>query len=376
MNLKLKQIIDVYIGKAILLLNLVAVRGLGLILRRDHRLKEDPQHILVIKILGLGSVIMASDSIYSLKKRYPQAKLILLCGKGVKAGIEPLELFDDIWTIDDKSFLKLVSSGLEALWKSWRLKKCWIVDLEIYSVLTTIFSSWTCAINRFGFQLDKTNFRNYLNTHNVYFNQFIKVSSNYRKLVEAMDVTAFISFSFPEKFKTNNGDRNVVAINNTCSELGGSLRKLPDETLAGLCFTLINETPYTLAFVGAPSDRGSIDEFITRFQLPANRVLNTAGQFGFNEYYSFLGKEARYMLSIDSAPLHIAQKLGIPTFSFWGPINPAQRLDDISNTYYLNKSCSPCIHHTEVIPCGGNNVCMKDMQLDVIVSRLSPLMQP
>jgi ADP-heptose:LPS heptosyltransferase len=374
MNLRLKQIIDVYIGKAILLANLIAVRGTGLLLRRNHNLINEPEHILVIKILGLGSVIMASDSIYSLKRKYPKAKLILLCGNGVKAGIEPLGLFDEIWTINDKSFGKLVRSGLSALWKSWRLKKRWIVDLEIYSVLTTIFSSWTCAINRFGFQLDKTNFRNYLNTHNVYFNQFIKVGINYHNLAAAIGVTEFYKFTFPAEFTRNEYRKDTVVINNTCSELGGSLRKLPDFLLAGVCREILSSTSYKIAFVGAPSDRGEVEQFILKHQLEHSRVINAAGKYDFPEYYTFLGSEAKCMISIDSAPLHIAQKLNVPALSFWGPINPVQRLEDISNTYYLNKTCSPCIHHTEVIPCGGNNTCMKDMRLEDIIYMLNRVM--
>lgn len=371
MNLKIKQIIDVYIGKAILLVNLVAVRGAGLLLRRDHRIKEAPKHILVIKILGLGSVIMATNSIWSMKKKYPEARLILLCGNGVKAGIAPLDLFDEIWTINDQSFFTLVSSGIRALVKSWKLKKLWVVDLEIYSVLTTIFSSWTCAINRFGFQLDKTTFRNYLNTHNVYFNQFIKVSINYYNLAEAMGVTEFETFLFPQKFHVAGKLKNTVVINNTCSELGGSLRKLPDDTLAGLCEEILRKTPYRIAFLGAPSDYEAIENFINEQGLTNERVMNVAGKYSFLEYYTFLGSEARCMLSIDSAPLHIANKLNLRSLSFWGPINPVQRLEDTANTYYLNKTCSPCIHHTEVIPCGGNNTCMKDMQLNEIFTLLN-----
>ena len=184
MNLKLKQFIDVYVGKLLLLINLVLVRGLGLILSRNHTIDKTPKHILVLKILGLGSVIMASDALYSLRIKYPETKFILLCGKGVEIGIKPTKLFDEIWIINDRNLFTLITSGYKALFKSWQLKKLWVVDLEVYSVLTTIFSAWTLAINRFGFQLDKTYFRNYLNTHNVYFNQFVQVGINYLNLVE------------------------------------------------------------------------------------------------------------------------------------------------------------------------------------------------
>ncbi len=366
MNLKLKQFIDVYIGQVLLGINVVLVRGLGLILNRNHNVDSHPQNIVVIKILGLGSIIMASDAIYSMKLNFPNTRITLLCAKGVAKGIEPIELFDEIIIIDDKNVFTMLKSTLFFLVKALRMKKLWVVDLEVYSVLTTILSAWTCAKNRFGFQLDKTNFRNYLNTHNTYFNQFVRVAINYQKLAESMGVKQFYQFNFPKKFTATNASRNIVFINNTCSELGGHLRKLPDNTLAEVCNFITTETNLDIALVGAPGDAEAIDAFIVSNQLNTTRVKNVAGKLNFNEYYTFLGSKGRLMLSIDSAPLHIALKLKLPVISFWGPISPLHRIADTQFTYFLNKSCSPCIHHTEQIPCGGNNICMKDMDVNHI----------
>ncbi len=373
MNLKLKQFIDVYIGRTILFFNLIAVRSLGLILKRNHSVSIEPKNILIIKILGLGSVIMASDSIYSLKNKYPNAKYILLCGKGVALGIEPLNLFDDILILNDKNIFVLFKSSISILIKTWKLKKLWIMDLEVYSVLTTLFASWTFAINRFGFQLDKTHFRNYLNTHNIYFNQFNMVSTNYQNLAKAMGVTDIIEYVFPLIMEVNNFKKNTIFINNTCSELGGELRKIPDNLLSEICNYLLKNTNYYINFVGAPSDYESINSFILKYNFNTTRVLNIAGKYNFSEYYHYLSNNGKLMISIDSAPLHIANKLKIPCVSLWGPINPLQRLSNIENTYYLKKSCSPCIHHTEFIPCGGNNICMKDMQLNDITKLIHNL---
>lgn len=369
MNLRLKQFIDVYIGKALLVVNLILVRGLGMLLRRNHTLQKPPQTILVIKILGLGSVILASNAIFSLKKKHPNAKLILICGQGVEAGIKPLQLFDEIWTIKDKQLLQMLSSTCMVLFKSWHHKNRWVIDLEVYSVLTTILSAWTGAINRFGFQLDKTNFRNYLNTHNVYFNQFSKVETNYQRLIEAAGVSNHLPFSFPSEF-TSNKNHQYIAINNTCSELGGNLRKIPDQLLVKIIQHLLNSTNLKVILLGAPSDFNQIQAFINGHFSNQIRVENIAGKLDFFAYYNLLGNQTLLMLSIDSAPLHIANKLGIQTISFWGPIAPAQRIDNIENALYLSKPCSPCIHHTEVVPCGGNNHCMKDMDFNWVKHKI------
>jgi hypothetical protein len=68
MNLQLKQWIDGTIGRGLAAINVVLVRGVGLILKRDHSLKEAPDNILVIKMLGLGSILMAMDSLRFMPK--------------------------------------------------------------------------------------------------------------------------------------------------------------------------------------------------------------------------------------------------------------------------------------------------------------------
>ncbi|MGZ5242400.1 MAG: glycosyltransferase family 9 protein, partial [Bacteroidia bacterium] len=197
MLLATKQFIDNAIGTLLVAVNLPLARLFGWLLKRNHSVEKPPKNILVIKILGLGSVILASDALQAIRKKYPQAKMILLCSKSVKAGIEPLGLFDDIWTTHDKNFFTLAGSAINILWQSWKLKDLWVIDLEVYSKLTTIFSLWTLARNRFGFQLNQTHFRNNLNTHNIYFNQFCAVEDNYFEIAKAMGVQQKESFYFP-----------------------------------------------------------------------------------------------------------------------------------------------------------------------------------
>ncbi len=374
MNLKLKQWIDGYIGRFLAAIHVFAVRLAGIILKRDHSLKNPPDAILVIKMLGLGSVFMAADSIYSVKKQYPNAKLILMCGKGVGAGIEPLHLFDEIWIHNDKNLFTLVSSGLKLLIKTWRLKNLWVMDLEVYSVLTTLFSAYTLGLNRFGFQLNKVHFRNYLNTHNVYFNQFKQVQENYNRLAFAMGVNSIKSFTIACNQPLN---KNTIAINNTCSDLGGDLRKIPTHLLQHICNYILSNTEFNIALTGAPTDYNSNQLFINNYVgSNKHKLVNIAGTMPFNDYYNYLQSACAAMISIDSAPLHIAIKLGLPTLSFWGPINPEQRIaTNLPNhSYiYLQTHCSPCIHLSDIVPCGGNNICMKNISVQQATNAVAAL---
>jgi ADP-heptose:LPS heptosyltransferase len=378
MNLKTKQFIDSFIGMPAAVLHLVAARLLGLVMRRNHGTDIPPKNILIIKILGLGSVFLASDALLALKKKYPEAKLILVCNRSLKAGLDGLGLFDEIWAIDDRSFWNMLKTSLSILTKSWSLKRLWVADLEVYSKLTTLFSLWTFAINRFGFYLNEVSFRDKLNTHHVYFNQFCIVEENYKRMAEMMGAETKQKFYFPDfppRISAREKKYNYIAINNTCSELGQE-RKMPDRLMSELCYWIVQNTDYKIALLGAPSDRLEVEGFRKKYlnNIEPSRVLDTIGQFSFDQYYRFLYDDCALVLTIDSAPLHIARKLGVPTISVWGPTVPETRItiDDQNRVVYLGVTCSPCVHFTDILPCGGDNFCMKDITLNQI-TQLIPI---
>jgi ADP-heptose:LPS heptosyltransferase len=381
MKLQFKRKLDFILGNFLVAINLVAAKSLGFVLRRNHAVKKMPDNIVFIKMLGLGSIFLASDAILSVRKHYPNARVVLITGAAIKPGIDPIGLFDEVWEIRDKNFFVLLKDSLKVLFKCWKMKKLWIADLEVYSKLSTVYSLWTCAINRFGFILNPVRFRVNMNTHNIYFNHFINVEENYLRLAEEMGAETAENF-YLEKYLTANrkGEINYtyIAINNTCSDLSLE-RKCPDELLLKVCKWILSNTSYKLAFLGAPSDRDKISTFIhSGFgKEDLLRIENIAGKLSFEEYYNFLHHECSLMLTIDSAPLHIAKKLGLPTLTLWGPTNPLIHINsDVRNAvYYLAKDCSPCVHHTELLPCKGDNICMKHLKEEVITEKLKELIE-
>ncbi len=381
-----KQIADRYIGYTLITFFLPITRLLGVVLKRNHHLNVPPKNILFIKILGLGSLIVALDSIAEIKKKYPDSKLILITDSNIAEGIRPFNIFDEIWRIKSSNFFGLFLSALKYLLKSWRLKQLWVVDLEVYSKLTTLFSLFTLAINRFGFQLFPVHFRKYINTHNIYFNQFLCLEDNYINMCQAVTDGKVNSYYqnpniYSEK-RVNESEKKYIAINNTCSDLA-LVRKMPDDLLQKLCAWILENTNYQIALLGAPADKETNELFIANKLTNGQKtkVINYAFNTSFETYYDFLYKQSAFVISIDSAPLHIAKKLGIPTISLWGPTNPTSYLKIREEEkkrhlfYYLNIPCSPCVHHTTHLPCGGNNICMKQMESKTILVLVQKLIE-
>jgi ADP-heptose:LPS heptosyltransferase len=389
-RIRKKQKIDKYIGYLLIAVLLPLTRLLGITMRRDHTAKEAPQRILFIKLLGLGSLIVASDAIAVLRRRYPNARLILLTDPNIAAGIAPFGLFDEIVAVQTDKIGATFAHMARFLLRSWRWRGLWVVDLEVYSKLTTVLALLTLARNRYGFYLTPVPFRKYLNTHNIVFDQSAYLGDNYRHMAretvgegdgiaeESGRIAA--PFSMPRE---GEGDKPYIILNNTCSGLA-NVRKLPDDSFAEICRWVLEHTSYGLALLGAPDDKEPIDRFV--WNDPAlfakkDRILNVAGAAGdFESYYRFLREEGVCLITIDSGPLHIARKLGLPTLSVWGPTDPVNYLDVPPQerkrhlSYYLGTPCSPCVHRYEKLPCGGDNICMKNIPATAIIAKIQELL--
>jgi ADP-heptose:LPS heptosyltransferase len=375
--------LDKYLGYCLIGMLLPVTRLLGITMRRDHGLQQPPKHLLFIKLLGLGSLVVASDSIQAMRKKLPNTRFILLTDANIASGIAPFRVFDEIWTIDTSSLSITISTSLKYIVQSWQLKNLWVADLEVYSKLTTVYSLLTMARNRFGFHLKPVFFRKFLNTHNIPFKQDACLEDNYYHLRQV--ITQSNIQPSPEKnpVRANEWDKPYIILNNTCSSLA-PVRKLPDITMAAICNWILAHTHFRIAFLGTGNDKAPIDQFIDEY-LPLfkqkGRLTNIAGALDFEAYYHFIADKGVCMVTIDSGPLHIARKLGLPVISVWGPTNPASYIkipasQENRQLFLYNKvACSPCVHHHEQLPCGGNNFCMKEISASSIIEKLSGLLK-
>ncbi len=382
MRLARKRKLDNYLGYILVALLLPVTRLLGITLRRNHQLKEPPSYLLFVKLLGLGSLISASDAILAMRKKYPNTKFILLTERNIAEGIEPFKLFDEIWTTPGEDFWGTCKQSVNLLRKTWKMKKLWVVDLEVYSKLTTVYALLTVARNRFGFFLGPVFFRKFLNTHNVFFDQDSYLEDNYQAMANAV-IGAEQPIIPVAAQRENESSKPYIIVNNTCSDLA-LVRRLPEKTFSDVCEWILENTSYSLAIAGAPKDKDEINRFIEGspgLKKQVDRVSNLAGTMNFDAYYRFLEEKGACLVTIDSGPLHIARKLGLPTISVWGPTDPNNYLkvgpgeENRHQVEYLQVHCSPCVHHYEKLPCGGYNFCMKNISAQHIIEKIQLVLE-
>jgi ADP-heptose:LPS heptosyltransferase len=159
-------------------------------------------------------------------------------------------------------------------------------------------------------------------------------------------------------------DHDYVAVGGGCSDFA-SVRLLPLAEWREFARTHQPEIKLRhWIFLGTASDAQVSEQIAVavRESIPDFSYENKCGQLSLEESFAYIGG-ARQFIGIDSALLHAARALAIPTVSFFGPTDPTTLLEPIADhvdlVYYRPPICSPCLHVTQTPPCKGCNVCME-----------------
>ncbi len=374
-RLDVKKEIDFYIGGLLVFLLYIPVRILGLSLKRNHHLVP-PKHITIIKLLGGGSLLLALPALLAIRKKYPDCRFSLVCSHGIRSAAESLKIFDDVRVIDDRGVGALLSSAL-GTW-IWMLRNCeTVIDLEVHSKLTTIYSTISMARNRIGFYDKNSEWRKRIYTHSIYFNVFNSVYEFYDGIACLFECTEISIISAREHLESlvnselNPELKGCVALGVGCSDLSLE-RQWPVERWIELLQALKRQYPQMkFVFLGGPGDFA----FSDRIASQIDGSLNFCGKLKLMDSVSVL-RRASLFLGIDSMLLHFGRMLQVPSVSLWGPTRPHILLrPGLAPEYasYSEISCSPCVHITEKPPCRGQNICMQSHRTEAVLEKAASL---
>jgi len=368
-DLRLKQRLDWVLGGILIAALSPSVRLLGRLLRRDHSLRVGAE-VCVFKLLGGGSLVIAFPALLGLRERFPDVRLSLLCTPAVAPFARTLRVFDQLIVIDDSSLPRLLLSTLAAWLRCFRVDT--VIDLEVYSRLSTVFSLLTCARNRLGFYLESAFWRRGLHTHLVFFNRFSGSYLFYEKMVELIGAKPASAEACRRHLLEGLPSREAssplptVCVGSFCSEMGRE-RMLSAEQWKEVLLERQGEgRERCFVFLGGACDRAEAERVVEllRAALPRHRYENRCGELTLPQSLATLA-DADEFWGIDSALLHYARLLRKRSLSYWGPTHPETRLKPIEGleerVVYRKVPCSPCIHLAETPPCRGNNVCIRNL---------------
>jgi ADP-heptose:LPS heptosyltransferase len=368
-NLRVKQRIDWVAGGILIALLRPAVVLLGRILRRDHALRVGPR-VCVFKLVGGGSLVIAYPALLGLRQRYPTAELSLLCTPAVAPFAETLRVFDRLVVIDDSSLLRVLGTAFTAWLRL--LGTDTVIDLEVHSRLSTVYSLLTCARNRIGFYLESSFWRRGLHTHLIFFNRFSGSYLFYEKLVELLGAEPATPDACREHLVASlpadepRSPLPTICIGHACSDLSRERMLAPAHWAKVLLDNEGDGRPRRFVLLGGGSDREDADRIVAALGAvrPDHTYENRCGELALSRSVAMIAAAEEFW-GIDSGLLHYARLLGKRCLSFWGPTHPETLLRPIpglaEHVFYRRVPCSPCVHIAEAPPCRGNNVCIRNL---------------
>src|SRR3954471_1455643 len=184
MDVRTQRKVDNYIGRFGIALLRPTAMALGAVLRRDHELSAG-REIVWVKMLGGGSLVLAMPMLLGIRRAHPTTRMVLITTPSVKPFAELLGVFDEYRVMDSRGLFRLLFSSLGVMLKTLRAD-C-IIDLEVHSRLTTVFSTLTLARNRVSFWLEDIFWRRRLASHLVFFNRASGSFHFYDRIADLFD---------------------------------------------------------------------------------------------------------------------------------------------------------------------------------------------
>ncbi|MFL5815442.1 MAG: glycosyltransferase family 9 protein [Bdellovibrionia bacterium] len=380
-DIQTKRKLDSYIGIPAMICLQILARGLGYILRRNHR-NEPVQTAVVIKFQGMGSLAIAKPALAEFKSRHPNCRVVFWGSAGTCALARLMPEFDEVIELNDRSIIRAFPSLLKSLICIWRQHPDWVFDLEVYSKLSSIFALLTLGRNRAGFALETVSLRRNLHTHLVFFNRhyylgrayltLLELPSNSSKTESPATFAKETLWKFDFKPLEQLNGKPYIVINPHAGGLSLE-RRWPIESFNSLIQVLLKKYPsHQLVLIGHGQDEVEHQKSLLKHE----RVINLTHQLTLKELIQCISF-ADVLISNDTGPLHLGVLCKTPAVALFGPTSSNTYLPERPTIKALTKNlyCSPCVHYWWPSPCNSDNQCMKRIKVDEVVRAVEELME-
>jgi len=366
--------LDMFVGPLLCRL-LVALRPL---LRRRARLEGPVEKVLVVKMWGLGSLVLASPLFAEIERRHPGARIDFVT---LKENAAILDLYPQVtrrYTPDLAAGIAgFLLQTLAVLRTIRRERYDLLLDLEFFTRFTAIFSLLAGARRSHGFSA-KGSGRGQLHDVPVPFNVYKHVTANFLALLRGRPLERVLPFepeaagvlprlAVPEAAWERcrevlaadpawRPERPTVVVNPNAGDMALE-RRWPAEQVGTLVDALAARGDLNVVLSGSPAERAYVEGLVAALARP-DAVVDLSGRVRLVEFMALL-ERARLLVTNDSGPLHLAAATGTSTVALFGPETPVLYRPLRANEeqrhliHYLALPCSPCmfVHNNKVIDC-------------------------
>ncbi|RJP77692.1 MAG: glycosyltransferase family 9 protein [Desulfobacteraceae bacterium] len=396
MDINIQRKIDLYAGTLI-------CRLISLFSGRKEIYSHKPKNILVILLSEMGSLVLARPMFDRLKIKYPDAKIYGLLFEQNRIMLELIDAIpkENILTVSNQSFGKMMFTSIQAFMQMRRKNIDTVIDCELFSRISSIFSFFSGAEIRVGFHRHKQEglYRGDFINRPVLYNPYHHIFQQFITLAESIEshgtprVKRNAANEAPEQPRIHFSAFEIEQIRGRFFSdfphivqkkivlmypSGGLLpiRAWPLKQYCNVAEELIAKG-YAVGIIGMPADK----ELAKTIQAHCNHddCIDLTGYTETVRELMVIFHFTSLLITNDGGPGHFAAMTPIPSIIFYGPETPVLYGPLTANTciFYQSLSCSPCLtaYNHRNSPCDGDNRCLIDIRSEDVVKKAVEMLE-
>ncbi len=331
--------------------------------------KEKIKKILIIKLRGIGDVVLSTIVIDNLRKDFPKAQIDYLVEAPSQPGLSGLKEIKQVLIFDRKNFWKKVSLILQIR----KIKYDLVLDFftNPSTALVTFFSGAKFRVGfpyrgrKYAYNLFGPAERGKYHSAVLHIEtlKLIGLNSSYRQLYYYISPSAL---RVAEKYLRDSFIKNnfVVGI---CPTGGWASKKCDPIKFAEIAKAVVNKFNAKIFIIWGKSD----EEDAFKIQSLIGDKAMIAPETTIQELAALIAR-CKILIANDSGPMHIATSVGTPVLGLFGPTSPFMqgpygemhewvRLDDLD--------CIEC----NLLVCPKQHECFRDLSIDKVLDKVNYL---
>jgi ADP-heptose:LPS heptosyltransferase len=305
--------------------------------RSKRRFPSEIESIGLLKLSGIGDLVLLSGTIQDLHYKYPRAKLILFCGTDNLAISELIPHLD-----------RVICIPLLSPWKALMVLKkhqtTVMIDLGQWSRIDPLLALGSGCSYVIGFHT-KGQHRHYLYDAVKVHDPSVHEIENFRALASLLKVTT----AYAPKLQLKPLERSLPVVQEKYvlfhpwpSGLKSHLKEWPSNSWIQLG-KIIGSLGYKAIISGSQKDFLRSQRLVDQINRDREDIcaLNFAGKCSLNELAHFIQRAAR-VVSVNTGIMHIAACFPVPLVALHGPTSPKRWGPLSSSAVSLIPSSSVC----------------------------------
>jgi lipopolysaccharide heptosyltransferase I len=306
--------------------------------------KKPLRKILVIKPSSLGDVVHSLPFLNALRDSFPKAEIHWIIAKGLEGLLEGHPMINKLWIINKDNWKRIKAvrttiKELRSLFKSLKAERYDIV-IDLQGLLRSgILAKASGAPVRIGFKEAREGSRMFY-THTVKAGKDVHAVDRYLEMAKFLGCdTSEVKFPFPLSFTSQLSPLSFQLPDKYAVIVPGArweTKRWHPERFGQLASMMHVKS----IVVGGESD-ADIADIVARNSC--SNAVSIVGRTSLKELIEVM-RNASFVVTNDSGPMHIAAALNVPVFAIFGPTNPLRTGPYGKPHVIIRKEleCSPC----------------------------------